>query len=137
MSIKTIGHIVRANSKVVGEIESLGDISRKKAVKEYKSINSGNIVVVDGIATVDPISIGILYDPVDANGAGELESAFINGTSIPFKIELSDKGDNNGTTYKWDLVVISEFKQTQEAEGAVLANFTVNPNGLPTVTAAS
>lgn len=136
-TIRTQGHIVRVNSKVVGEIESLGDISRKRGVKEYKAINSGNIVVVEGVATVDPITIGVLYDPADSAGAKELETAFLNGGPVPFEIELSDKGTTNGTTYSWSDAVISEFKQSQEEDGAVLATFTVNVNGLPTVTPAA
>ena len=135
--IRTQGHIVRVNSKVVGEIESIGDISRKRGVKEYKSINSGNITVVEGVATVDPISISVLYDPTDTAGASELEAAFNSGGTVPFEIELSDKGTTNGTTYTWSAAIISEFKQSQEEDGAVLASFTVNVNGLPTVTAAA
>ena len=135
--IRTQGHIVRVNSKVVGEIESLGDLNMKRGVKEYKSINTGNIVVVEGAVSVDPISIGVLYDPSDAAGAKELETAFNSGGSIPFEIELSDKGTTNGTTYTWDAVIISEFKRTPEEDGAILANFTVNVNGTPTVTPAA
>ena len=140
MATRTQGHIVRANSKDVGDLESLGDISKKRPIKEYKAINTGKIVQVLGVATVDPISLSVLYSPDNTEGPKELENAFDSGTPISFEIELSDiktEGTGNGTTFTWSAVVVSEFSISQEEDGGVVAKFTVAVNGLPTVTAAA
>ena len=139
MGIDTKGLIVRANGKDVGCLQSLGDISQKRNTKEYACINGDDIVVAVGNIKTDPISMSVLYNPADANGAGELEKAFNDGTKIPFEIELSDKpdGGTNGTKFSWDKTVISEFKITSEEDGMALASFTITVNGKPTVTAAA
>jgi len=138
--IDTRGHILRVNTKDVGDLESLGDISMKRPVKEYKAINTGTIIQAVGNPSVDPVAVSVLYDPADSAGAGDLEAAFINGTDVAFEIELSDiitAGTGNGTTYTWSAVVISDFTIAQEEDGKVLATFTAAVNGMPTVTAAS
>jgi len=137
MAIKTSGHIVRVNAKDAGDLQSIGSIKQKRAVKEYEAINTGVIVQAIGNVKTDPIAISVLYNPADAAGAKELETAFNNGTTIPFEIELSDKGSTNGTTFAWTGAVISDFEVNQEKDGDVLASFSVSLNGAPTVTAAA
>jgi len=139
-NIDTKGHIVRVNDKVVGDLESIGDISQKRNTKEYKAINADTVVVATGSISVDPISLSVIYDNADTAGMKELESVFNAGSSAKFEIELSDiitAGTGNGTTYTWNDVVVSEFKLSQEEDGKVIASFTAAVNGAPTVTAAS
>lgn len=143
MGIKTSGHKVRVNSVDSGDLQSIGSIKQKRATKEYEAINTGVVVQSVGKIKTDPIPMSVLYDPASATGAGELESAFNGGTTVPFEIELSDKpaGDGlttglNGTTFSWTGAVISDFEINQEDDGDVLASFTVALNGAPTVTAA-
>lgn len=135
-NINTAGHIVRVNTKNMGDLESLGSIKMKKAVKEYKAINTGTVIQAVGTPTVEPISLSVLYDPANSAGAGELETAFLTNVPVALEIELSDKGTTNGTTYGWSSVVISDFEVNQEEDGKVLATFTMAVNGMPTVTAA-
>ncbi len=137
MAIKTTGTIVRVNAKDAGDLQSLGGIKQKRNVKEYEAINTGNIVQAIGNIKTDPIAISVLYDPADASGAKELETAFNTGTTVPFEIELSDKGTTNGTTFSWTGAVISDFEANPEQDGDVLASFTVTLNGAPAVTAAA
>ena len=137
MAIKTLGTIVSANSKEVGVLQSLGNISQKRNIQEYDAINVENVLIAVGAVKTDAISMGVLYDPADAAGAKELETAFNNGTAIPFSVELSDKGTANGTTFNWDEAAISEFALEPQKDGFVLATFSVYLNGKPTVTAAS
>ena len=137
MAIATTGHIVRVNSKDSGDLQSIGSIKMKRAIKEYEAVNSGVIVQAIGNVKTDAIPISVLYNPADTEGAGELESAFNAGSTIPFEIELSDKGDENGTTFTWDGAVISDFEVNPEQDGNVLASFTVNLNGKPVVKAAA
>jgi len=137
MAISTHGHIVSVNSKVVGDLQSLGSIKQKRALKEYEAINSGVIVQALGNIKTDPITMSVLYNPADILGAGELEAAFLAGTIVPFSIELSDKILTTGTTFAWTGAVISDFEVNQETDGDVLATFSVALNGAPTVTAAA
>lgn len=137
MAIKTSGHKLLVNSKDAGDLQSIGSIKQKRDVKEYEAINTGVIVQAIGNIKTDPIAISVLYNPADAAGAGELESAFLNGTTVPFAIELSDTAGTNGTTFTWDGAVISDFEVNQEQDGDVLATFTANLNGAPVVTAAA
>ena len=140
MAIKTSGHIVRVNAKDAGDLQSIGSIKQKRNVKEYEAINTGVIVQAIGNVKTDPIAISVLYNPADAAGAKELETAFNDGTTVPFEIELSDivtAGTGNGTTFAWTGAVISDFEVNQEQDGDVLASFTVVLNGAPTVTAAA
>lgn len=137
MAIRTAGHKVSVNSKDVGDLQSLGSIKQKRAVKEYEAINTGVIVQAIGNVKTDPISMSVLYNPADVLGAGELETAFNSGASVPFSIELSDTAGVNGTTFTWSGAVISDFEVNQEEDGDVLATFSVALNGAPTVTAAA
>ena len=137
MAIRTSGHIVRANSKDAGDLQSIGSIKQKRNTKEYEAINSGVIVQAIGNVKTDPVSISILYNPDDSAGAKELENAFNSGSTIPFEIELSDTKGTNGTTFAWSGAVVSDFEINQEQDGDVLASFTVALNGAPTVTAAA
>ena len=137
MAIKTSGHIVRVNSKDAGDLQSIGSIKQSRPVKSYEAINTGVIVQAIGNVKTDPIALSVLYDPADAAGAKELETAFTDGTTIPFEIELSDTKGTNGTTFTWDGAVISDFEVNQEEDGDVLASFTATLNGAPTVTAAA
>ena len=137
MAIKTTGHILRVNSKDAGDLQSLGSIKLKRNVKEYEAINTGVIVQAIGNIKTDPIPVSVLYNPADAAGAKELETAFNDGTAVPFEIELSDTAGTNGTTFGWTGAVVSDFEVNQEQDGDVLASFTVNLNGAPTVTAAA
>ena len=143
MAIKTSGHKVLVNSLDAGDLQSIGSIKQKRNVKEYEAINTGVIVQAIGNVKTDPIAISVLYNPADTAGAGALETAFKDGTTVPFAIELSDKpaGDGtttglNGTTFSWTGAVVSDFEVNQEQDGDVLASFTINLNGAPTVTAA-
>lgn len=143
MGIKTVGHTLSANAKDCGTLQSLGDISQKRAVKEYDPINADDVIQAIGKSKTDPISMSVIYDPADANGAGELETAYNGGTTIPIAIELSNlpAGDGvatglNGTIFSWTGAVINEFKLTPDADGFMLASFTATFNGSPTVTAA-
>ena len=136
-NIRTEGHTVRANSKDAGDLQSLGDISMKRGVKEYKALNTGNITQFLGSGSTDPVSMSVLYDPANTTGAKELENAFNNATTIPYEIELADTLGVNGTTFSWTGVVVSEFKLTPEEDGAWLASFSVAFNGLPSVTPAA
>ena len=137
MAIKTSGHIVRVNSKDAGDLQSIGSIKQSRPVKSYEAINTGVIVQAIGNVKTDPIALSVLYDPADAAGAKELETAFTDGTTIPFEIELSDTKGTNGTKFTWDGAVISDFEVNQEEDGDVLASFTATLNGAPTVTAAA
>ena len=137
MAIKTSGHKVRVNAKDAGDLQSIGSIKQKRNVKEYEAINTGVIVQAIGNVKTDPIAISVLYNPADAAGAKELETAFNDGTTVPFEIELSDTAGTNGTTFSWTGAVISDFEVNQEQDGDVLASFTVVLNGAPTVTAAA
>ncbi len=137
MGIKTSGHKVLVNSKDAGDLQSLGSIKQKRAIKEYEAINTGVIVQAIGNIKTDPVAVSVLYNPSDAAGAGELEAAFKAGTTIPFAIELSDTAGTNGTTFTWNGAVISDFEINQETDGDVLASFTVALNGAPEVTAAA
>ena len=137
MAIRTAGHKVLVNSKDVGDLQSLGSIKQKRAIKEYEAINTGVIVQAIGNIKTDAISMSVLYNPADILGAGELESAFIAGTTVPFAIELSDTAGVNGTTFTWSGAVISDFEVNQETDGDVLATFSVSLNGAPVVTAAA
>ena len=137
MAIKTSGHIVRVNSKDAGDLQSIGSIKQSRPVKSYEAINTGVIVQAIGNVKTDPIALSVLYNPADTAGAKELETAFNNGTTVPFEIELSDTAGTNGTTFTWDGAVISDFEVNQEEDGDVLASFTATLNGAPTVTAAA
>ena len=137
MGIKTSGHKVLVNSKDAGDLQSLGSIKQKRAIKEYEAINTGVIVQAIGNIKTDPIAISVLYNPDDTEGAKELENAFNSGYTIPFAIELSDTKGTNGTTFIWDGAVVSDLEITQEEDGDVLASFTVALNGAPIVTAAA
>jgi hypothetical protein len=137
MAIKTTGHKVKVNSKDAGDLQSLGSIKQKRAIKEYEALNTGAIVQAIGNIKTDPIAMSVLYNPDDANGAGELEAAFIAGTTIPFAIELSDTITTNGTTFTWSGAVISDFEINQEKDGDVVASFTAALNGAPVVTPAA
>jgi len=137
MAIKTSGHKILVNAKDAGDLQSIGSIKQKRNVKEYEAINTGVIVQAIGNIKTDPISISVLYNPADALGAGELEAAFKNGTTVPFAIELSDTLGANGTTFTWNGAVISDFEVNQEQDGDVLATFTANLNGAPVVTVAA
>ena len=137
MAIKTHGTIVRVNSKDAGDLQSLSGIKQNRPVKEYEAINTGVIVQAIGNIKTDPVTMSVLYDPADTAGAKELETAFNAGTTVPFEIELADKGTTNGTKFSWDGAVISSFEAVPEEDGDVLATFTVTLNGAPTVTAAA
>jgi predicted homoserine dehydrogenase-like protein len=137
MGIKTVGTIVKANGKEVGALQSLGNISQKRNVQEYDAINVESVLIAVGSVKTDALQLGVIYDPADSAGAKELETAFNNATAIPFSIELSDKGSNNGTTFSWDEAVVSDFSLEPQKDGFVLATFSVYLNGKPTVTAAS
>ena len=137
MGIRTVGHIVKANAKDCGTLQSLGDISQKRAVKEYDPINAEDVIQALGKVKTDAIPMSVIYDPADTNGAGELETAFKAATPIPFAIELSDTLGANGTTFTWASALINEFSLAQDADGFVIASFTANLNGAPVVTAAS
>lgn len=140
MSIDTKGHIVSANSKEVGCLQSLGSIKMSRAIKEYECLNTEEVVQALGKVKTAPIAMSVLFDPADANGSGELKTAFDSGTTIPFAIELSDivtPTTGNGTTFTWSGAVISDFEIAQEENGKVLATFTAALNGAPTVTAAA
>lgn len=137
MAIKTTGHKVLVNSKDAGDLQSIGSIKQKRAIKEYEAINTGVIVQAIGNIKTDPIAISVLYDPNNTAGAKELESAFNSGSTVPFSIELSDTLGVNGTTFAWDGAVVSDFEVNQETDGDVLASFTVSLNGAPVLTAAA
>jgi hypothetical protein len=139
-NINTRGHIVRANSEDVGCLQSIGNIKQSRGVIEYDCINTNTVIQAVGNVKTAPIALGVLYDPADAAGAKELETAFNDGTTIPFEIELSDivtPTTGNGTTFAWTGAVISDFELEQQKDGKVLATFTVTLNGAPTVTAAA
>jgi len=137
MAIRTSGHKVRINAKDAGDLQSIGSIKQKRNIKEYEAINTGVIVQAIGNVKTDPLAISILYNPTDDAGAKELETAFNDGTTVPFEIELSDTAGKNGTTFGWTGAVVSDFELNQEEDGDVLASFTVNLNGAPTITAAA
>jgi hypothetical protein len=137
MAINTRGHKVSVNSKDVGDLNSLGSIKQKRATKDYEAINTGVIAQALGNIKTDPIPMSVLYNPADVLGAKELETAFNNGTTVPFSIELSNKVATKGTTFAWTGAVVSDFEVNQEPDGFVIASFTVTLNGKPTVTAAS
>jgi len=140
MGIKTTGHIVRVNAKDAGDLQSIGSIKQKRNIKEYEAINTGVIVQAIGNIKTEPIAISVLYNPADAAGAKELETAFNNGGTVPFEIELSDivtAGTGNGTTFTWSGAVVGDFELNQEQDGDVLASFTVSLNGAPVVTVAA
>jgi len=137
MPISTSGHIVRVNSKDAGDLQSIGSIKQKRAIKEYEALNTGVIVQAIGNIKTDTLSLSVLYDPASTTGAGELEAAFENGTTVPLEIELSDTKGTNGTTFTWDGAVVSDFELNPEQDGYVLASFSVALNGAPVVTAAA
>ena len=139
MAIPTANHIVRVNDKVAGDLISLGNMKLKRPVKEYVAINTGNVTLATGFATVDPIPLSIEYDPAEAEGAGELEKSFLAADKAKFEIELSNKAtvDGNGTTYTWEGCVVTDFEIAQEENALVIATFTVTVAGLPEVTVAS
>ncbi len=137
MAIKTTGTIIRVNAKDAGDLQSFGGIKQNRPVKEYEAINTGVIVQAIGNVKTDPVTMSMLYDPADAAGAKELETAFNAGTTVPFEIELSDTQGTNGTKFAWTGAVVSSFEAVPEEEGDVLATFTVTLNGAPTVTAAA
>jgi len=137
MAINTTGHIVRVNSVDAGDLQSIGNIKQKRAIKDYDAVNNETVVQAIGKIKTDPISISVLYDPASATGAGELEAAFKAGAQVPFEIELSDIGTTNGTKFTWDKASVSDFEINPEEDGFVLASFTVTLPGKPTVTAAA
>jgi hypothetical protein len=137
MGINTKGIILSANSLEVGCFQSVGDIDLTREVKEYECLNNGAIDLAVGNSKAGDIPVGVKYDPADAAGAGEMETAFKSGAAIPFAVELSDKGTTNGTTFTWSGAVVTSWKVSPEQNGFVLATFTVKLNGEPTITAAA
>ena len=140
MGITTRDFIVMVNAKDAGDINSLGSIKMSRALKEYEALNTGAIVQAIGNMKTSPISIGLLYNPADAAGAKELETALNDATSIPFSIEMNNAvtpSTGNGTTWSWTAAVISDLELNPEQDGMWLATFTVAVNGAPTVTAAA
>lgn len=140
MGIDTRGHKVLVNLVDSGDLNSIGNIKQNRGLKEYKAINTGTIVQALGDITTAPIAMSVIYDPASATGAGELESAFNDGTTIPFSIELSNivtAGTGNGTTFAWTGAVVSDFELSPEEDGKIIASFTVALNGAPVVTAAA
>lgn len=139
-TIDTRGHIATVNSKVIGTIQSIGEVKLSRDVKEYKAINIENVVLAIGTMSAGDMSIGVLYDPADSAGAGEMETALMDGTEVPFSLELSDivtAGTGNGTTFAWSGAVVKEMDINQDEDGKVLATYTIHLNGKPTVTAAA
>jgi len=137
MSINTKGIILSANSKEVGCFQSVGDIDLSRETKEYECLSDGAIEIAVGNIKAGDIPIGVKYDPSDAAGAGEMETAFKSGVAIPFNVELSDTLGANGTTFAWTGAVVTSWKVSPEQNGFVIATFTVKLNGEPTITAAA
>ena len=135
--INTLGLIVRVNAKDAGCLNSLGSINQKRNTTDYDCVNSDTVVTAIGNIKTDPISVGVLYNPADAAGAKELETAFNTGTAVPFEIELADSLGANGTTFSWSAAAISEFSIDPQKDGMALATFTVAVNGAPAVTPAA
>lgn len=137
MSINTKGIIASANSKELGCFQSIGDIDLSRETKEYECVSSGEVEIAIGNMKTGDIAIGVKYDPTDSAGAKEMETSFLNGTAIPFSVELSDTGTTNGTTFSWTGGVVTSWKVSPEQNGFVLATFTIKLNGEPTITAAA
>ena len=137
MSIKTKGIIAAANDKEVGCFQSIGDIDLTREAKEYECLSSGDIEIAVGNIKAGDIPVSVKYNPTDSVGASEMETSFKAGNSIPFSVELSDKGTTNGTTFAWTGAIVTSWKITPEQNGFVLATFTIKLNGEPTITAAT
>lgn len=140
MAISTKGIKLSANAKEVGCFQSVGDIDLSRETKEYECLGSGDIELAVGNIKAGDIPIGVKYDPSDSAGAGEMETAFKNGTAIPFSVELSNiitPSTGNGTTFAWTGAVVTSWKVTPEENGFVVALFTLKLNGEPAITAAA
>ena len=137
MSTKTIGTLVSANAKVIGCIQSVGNIKLDRSVKEYTCLTTGDVELAIANIKAGDIPITVKYDPADAAGAGEMEASFLTGVTIPFSVELSNTLGVNGTTFSWDGAAVTSWEIQPEDEGFVLAVFTVKLNGEPTILAAA
>jgi len=139
-SIQTKGIIATVNAKEIGCFQSIGDIDLSREAKEYECVSTGLIEIALGNIKAGDIPVSVKYNPEDVAGAGELESAFFDGTPTPFSVELNNAvtpSTGNGTTFAWTGAGITNLKITPETNGLVLASFTLKLNGAPTVTAAA
>ena len=139
MGIEIVGTKILANLKDCGTLQSIGGIKQKRNVKEYDPANADDIILAVGKIKTAPMVMSVIYDPSDANGAGELETAFKAGAAIPFSMELSNKETEagKGTTFTWNGAVISDFELNPDEDGFMLASFTATLNGAPAVVAAT
>ena len=91
-------------AKTVGCPQSLGTIEQTRTVTEYKCMSSDESAKALGSITRGNLEVGLLFDPDDAAGQGELKTAFAANTDFLFGIELPDgtfpRGTAaNGTTF--------------------------------------
>ena len=134
--MQTEGIKVTINTKLVGCIDSIGAISQTRPKTTKRCLGTGLIRnILDVIETGD-LDLGVIFDPTDTAGAGELETVFNNASEAVFAIELSDTAGTNGTTFTWSNAVIVKFEINPDDQGEVSATFTVAPGGKPTVTPA-
>jgi len=136
-NIKTEGIKVSINTKEVGCLNSIGNISMSRDKTEKKCLTSGQIRTILASIKTGDLDLGIGYDPLDTAGGDELEVVFNTATECVFAIELSDTGITNGTTFTWNAAVIPAYNINPDDEGEVSVNITVAPGGAPTVTAAA
>jgi hypothetical protein len=134
---KTLGTIIRINGTDIGAVLALGTISLERNTKEYRALNKEEVEVVVGTVKTGSYPIKVAFDPADTGAQGALKDAFLNANPVKLEIELSDKGDNNGTIFTWDAAVIDKLDIEQEEDGLNIANFNVITPGLPNITAAS
>lgn len=96
--IDTQGITVKANTKVVGTLQSLGNLEEKRAVTEYACMDNNDTIKSLGTISRGSFAIGLLLDPTDATGQKELRNAFKNNTDVALSLELPD-GTTSGTTF--------------------------------------
>lgn len=98
--VDTQGITVKANTKVVGTLQTLGNLEEKRAVTEYSCMDSNDTIKSLGTISRGSFSIGLLLDPSDATGQKELRNAFKNNTDVTLSLELPN-GTTTGTTFSF------------------------------------
>jgi len=94
------GIIIKADSAVVGCLQSIGNIEESRTVKEYSCMTSNDSAKALGSILRGALDLNVLLDPATStDGQKTLRDAFAANTDVPMIIELSDMGATHGTQF--------------------------------------
>ncbi len=121
--IDSQGTLVRVDTKLIGCLQSIGNLEETRSVTSYTCMSSNESTKALGGVERGSLDLGCFLDPDDAEGQEALKTAFDTNAEVAIEIELSN-GVTSGTIYGFTGQV-SSYSVGIEKDAIVSVDFTV------------